>query len=277
LNKSAALTCPEPDIPPYSLRAVEMMIERNRQLHMKKFEIDNEPHLKGQDLINKHANSFSAYCTDGCWLDGTMQPEKMHKEEYRILFDIYRDENGAGDFSANHNIIARKLLNSMGYQFPSINQPEFYTTGNSQSSFITPFIQFSLSTDTVRYLPEILGINLTLETNGIGWKYRRDSAELKADGYDPLYMDVHVTIDNFASGHGYMAKRAIISYLESAKQFGTEHQKRMWERVFCAYTGMTNLFDRATNPDIRQIYIELHNFTIEQMLKANEQTKPSVV
>jgi hypothetical protein len=276
LERSSEATCPEGYIPQYSMDNLEVMLENNRLFQVMKYKTNMEPLLTGEALINKYVTAFPGYCTDGCWLDGTFQPGKMHLEEYRILYDIYRDENGAGDFNAYHNFIARELFESMGYQFPSLDKPEFYLQENISASFVTPFVQYSLSAKTSSLLPEILGINLMLETNDISSVNRRNSEELKASGYDPLYMDLHVVIDNYASGHGYLAKRAIISLIEGAGRLGSDYQQALWKRVFKAYTGMNNFYNGASNPMIRAILMEISEFTIDTAITEKGNQVPNV-
>jgi hypothetical protein len=260
LQKCSDVSCPENYIPAYSIDVLDGIVENNRQLHNMKYQTDKGPYLKDAALINKYVETYPGFCTDGCWLDGTFQPGSMHNEEVRILYDIYRDENGAGNFEGYHNLIARQLLMSMGFEFPSLDSREFYVQDDIKTSFTIPFLQYSLSSQSKSFLPEVLGVNLLLETNDVGAVNRRNAKELKADGYNSLYMDLHIVIDNYASGHGYMAKRAIVSFLEKAGRVGKPNQQALWKRIFRAYNGFHNIYNAQQNPAVRKVLSAVNEY-----------------
>lgn len=262
LHELRMLTEQEGNSVPYSSAHLEILVEKNRLIHTAMFEKDQAPFLDGDLLKTKYLSSYSTFCTDGCWLDGSFQPSMMHCEEFKLLFNIYRDELGAGNLEANHNFIARKLFKSMGIDFPQLSKEEFFTGNSIPSDFMVPFIQYSLSSLFRSYLPEILGLNLTMETNGVSWGYRRSSAELRRSGFSSQYMDLHMTIDNYSSGHGYQAKRAIISYMDSAAKYGHKHQQLIWERVLDGYLGMRNLMEKGHLQDVKEITGLIRDFTL---------------
>jgi hypothetical protein len=53
---------------------------------------------------------------------------------------------------------------------------------------------------------------------------------------DPHFYELHIGIDNAASGHGYKAKRAVELYMDSIlQQFGEEYQQVIWQRIWTGF------------------------------------------
>jgi Iron-containing redox enzyme len=251
LRRVSSASVSQAACPPYSLAALDALLEdlRIRQLHG--FEKDTTPPLHGQALVDAYLCGYPSICTDGSWLQGCANVANFHLESNQILFRIYREENGDGDFAKNHNYIGRQLLASMGGEFPRLTDLAFFKNQGVRASFFGPCCNFALSINTQSFMPEVLGLNLAVEANGVGWKFRKGSTELRAAGFDPLLMDLHDTIDNFASGHTSMSKRAIVSYLEAASKFGEDVVQSLWERIWHAYQGVQGLIENRDNPEVQ--------------------------
>jgi hypothetical protein len=48
-----------------------------------------------------------------------------------------------------------------------------------------------------------------------------------------------------------MSKRAIVSYLEIAANFGEDVVQSLWERIWHAYQGVQGLIENRENPEVQ--------------------------
>ncbi|MFG6194394.1 iron-containing redox enzyme family protein [Nonomuraea sp. JJY05] len=88
-------------------------------------------------------------------------------------------------------------------------------------------------------MPEILGLNLAMELSGVGGGYRRAAAALRRYGYSTLFVDLHNTIDNVATGHAAWAADAIDTYLaDLPRVLGPEGVTAAWERIRVGYRSL---------------------------------------
>jgi len=250
LSQLAKLTKPNQAPPSYSIHLLDQILKETRETHMAVFENTDFEYLEGKNLIDKYVAAYPSYCTDASWLDGCVNIANRHLEEYQLMFEIYRDENGNGHFENNHNVIARKLLASMDCELPSLKEEKFFVSDIQAAGFLGTLIKYALAINTDTFLPEVLAVNLVVETNGVGWKYRHNSRELQRENYDPHYMDLHVSVDNFASGHSALARRAIITFLDRAKRYGTHNQKLLWSRIWNTFYGLQTLLDHSRNETV---------------------------
>lgn len=252
LRAVSRASVPETAFSPYSLPIIDALLEDLRIRQLDGFENDETPPQEGKALVDAYLGGYPSVCTDGSWLQGCANVAHFHHEANQILFCIYREENGDGDFEQNHNLIGRRLLASMGGRFPPLTSSAFYKHDGVQASFFGPCCNLALSLNTQQFMPEVLGLNLAIEANGVGWKFRKGAQELRAAGFDPLLMDIHETIDNFASGHTAMSKRAIVSYLERAANFDEAVVQGLWARIWHAYQGVQGLIENRDHPDVQQ-------------------------
>jgi len=59
---------------------------------------------------------------------------------------------------------------------------------------------------------------------------------LQRFGVNPHFYTMHIAIDNAVSGHGYMAKQAILEYLDLVRQRGgDEAVQQQWKRIWNGY------------------------------------------
>jgi hypothetical protein len=81
-----------------------------------------------------------------------------------------------------------------------------------------------------------LGLNLAIELSGLGSGYQNAIESLSACGINPLIAELHLSIDNLASGHTHRARNAIALYLAAIFQTqGHEAQQKAWERIYRGY------------------------------------------
>ncbi|MEO3803602.1 iron-containing redox enzyme family protein [Nonomuraea sp. B1E8] len=154
---------------------------------------------------------------------------------------------GNGEISLNHPAIYRCLLRDMGIDLPQTSSRQYAEwPGFREESFAKPVFWLAISRFPRTYMPEILGLNLAMELSGVGGGYRRAGAALEFYGYSTLFVDLHNTIDNVATGHSAWAADAIDTYLADLPQvLGPEGVAAAWERIRAGYRSLNRLGNLA--------------------------------
>ncbi|MGA4321392.1 iron-containing redox enzyme family protein [Ectopseudomonas hydrolytica] len=137
---------------------------------------------------------------DGAWLYGTLphwRDARMH-----ALVRTYLEELGDGVPAQNHVLLYRRLLHTQGCDDLEALDDGLYRQGA---------IQLALGLSCERYLPEIIGYNLGYEQPPLHLLI--SSFELNELGIDPYYFQLHVTIDNSATGHAAKAVQCVLDNL----------------------------------------------------------------
>ncbi|MCO7518116.1 MULTISPECIES: iron-containing redox enzyme family protein [unclassified Pseudomonas] len=132
---------------------------------------------------------------DGAWLQGALR--HWQDPRYHGLIRTFLEELGDGDARCNHVLIYHRLLGRLGCLDGLPLQSERYLQGA---------LQLALGAQLEQFLPEVLGYNLGYEQPPLHLLIT--THELAELGIDAHYFQLHVTIDNAASGH---ARRAIDS------------------------------------------------------------------
>ncbi|MGR8980039.1 MAG: iron-containing redox enzyme family protein [Gammaproteobacteria bacterium] len=179
--------------------------------------------------------------TDGCWLQHiNLLRHYSTRSVGTLLFKIYGDETGNGKLEQNHPFIYRQLLQSVDICLPAIDSKSFIDhEGFIDSAFDLPVYLLSISKFPSAFLPELLGLNLAIELSGLGRVYLTLSEELKFWNIDPAIVDLHISIDNIASGHTALAIKAIHLYLDDVSAgLGMDAVHRHWRRIFTGYCSL---------------------------------------
>lgn len=137
---------------------------------------------------------------DGAWLYGTLP----HWRDNRLypLVRTYLEELGDGIAAQNHVCLYRRLLATQGCDDLGELDDALYRQGA---------IQLALGLLTEDYLPEVIGYNLGYEQ--LPLHLLITAFELNELGIDPYYFQLHVTIDNSASGHAAKAVQSLLDNL----------------------------------------------------------------
>ncbi|ORL62948.1 iron-containing redox enzyme family protein [Pseudomonas putida] len=133
---------------------------------------------------------------DGAWLQGLLP--QWPDPRYHGLIRTYLEELGDGDPRCNHVLIYQRLLSRLGCLEPLPLAPERYLQGA---------VQLALGQNTEAFLPEVIGYNLGYEQPPLHLLIT--TYELAELGIDAHYFQLHVTIDNAASGHAHKAIQAL--------------------------------------------------------------------
>lgn len=132
---------------------------------------------------------------DGAWLHGTLR--HWRDPRFHGLIRTYLEELGDGDARCNHVLVYQRLLSRLGCLQGLPLPCERYLQGA---------VQLALGQHCERFLPEVIGYNLGYEQPPLHLLIT--THELAELGIDAHYFQLHVTIDNAASGH---ARRALES------------------------------------------------------------------
>lgn len=215
--------------------------------HIYQQEINSYSPLQGQPKISKAAYIWGfeqvapMILTDGSWIQNSLTLQNINPEISHILFNTYCDEIGHGVLERNHPYIFQQLLDSLSIHVPPVYSREFIEhPGFINSAFDLPAFMLSLSSFSVEFLPELLGLNMAIELSGLGKSYMRLVDDWNYWGIDPSIANIHISIDNYASGHSFQAKRAIQIYMDEVLQNTGDPLlvNKHWKRIFRGYASL---------------------------------------
>jgi hypothetical protein len=226
----------------YSHRAFEELIAALYRHETERYRpLDSAPKLSREAYLWGIEQFAPAILADGCWLQAVNQMNSGSNRAFTaLLFKIYEDEAGNGKLEQNHPFIYRQLLDSVDLDLPPITSREFVGhPGFIDSAFDLPVYLLSISKFPSAFLPELLGLNMAIELNGLGNVYLRLSEELAYWGLNPDIVDVHISIDNVSSGHAFLAQEAIQLYLDEIMAVsGVEAVNSHWRRIHNGYCSL---------------------------------------
>ncbi|MGE8478766.1 MAG: iron-containing redox enzyme family protein [Pseudomonas shirazensis] len=137
---------------------------------------------------------------DGAWLHGFLQ--HWQDPRYHGLIRTFLEELGDGDPRCNHVLIYQRLLSRLGCLelLPLVD--ERYLQGT---------VQLALGAHGDAFEAEAIGYNLGYEQPPLHLLITTyELAELGIDGH---YFQLHVTIDNAATGHAHKSIQALLQLL----------------------------------------------------------------
>ncbi len=181
-----------------------------------------------------------ALLVDGAWLAGMNGAAEALDAADRHLLKIYLDELGEGRPAWNHPNVHRKLLASQDIHLPDFRQAAFARhTEFMDAAFDLPVYLLAMGLLTEERRPEILGLNLAIEMSGLGASYLRAIDILRHHGMDPTLIQLHLSIDNPASGHASRARDAIALYLDAIRRReGHATMDASWRRIWLGYQSL---------------------------------------
>jgi hypothetical protein len=195
-----------------------------------------------------------AVLVDGAWLAGIHGAAESLSETDRHLLKIYLDELGDGRPAWNHPNVHRKLLASQEMRLPDFRQQAFARhPALCNAAFELPVYLLAMGLLTQDWRPEMLGLNLAIEMSGLGAGYMRAIDILRFHGMDPTLIQLHLSIDNPASGHAARAQEAIALHLEVIRRVeGYEAMNASWRRIWLGYRSLgVASFSLATSLTLR--------------------------
>ncbi|KAF3984499.1 MAG: iron-containing redox enzyme family protein [Methylococcales symbiont of Hymedesmia sp. n. MRB-2018] len=203
--------------------------------------------LQGQPKISKPAYLWGLeqiapmILIDGCWLQNSLAIKQTNAGISEILFSIYRDEIGNGVLQQSHPYIFKQLLDSLSIMVPAVHSKDFINHPRFiNSAFDLPVYMLALSYFPIQFLPELLGLNMAIELSGLGKSYMQLVDDWRYWDIDPTIASIHISIDNYASGHTYLAKKAIKLYLDQIQNMTADNVivDKHWRRICCGYSSL---------------------------------------
>lgn len=211
-------------------------------------EISTYKPLQGTPKISKAAYIWGfeqiapLILIDGSWIQNSLALKDINPEICEILFSIYCDEIGEGQLQQNHPFIFQQLLDSLSIKLPPVYSKEFSEhPGFINSAFDLPVYMLSLSHFSVEFLPELLGLNMAIELSGLGKSYMRLVDDWNYWEIDPTIASIHISIDNYVSGHTFLAKKAIQIYMDDIMQNSANNSAvldKHWRRIYSGYASL---------------------------------------
>ncbi|WP_144173229.1 iron-containing redox enzyme family protein [Pseudomonas sp. Kh13] len=184
---------------------------------------------------------------DGAWLHGTLQ--HWRDPRYHGLIRTCLEELGNGDPRCNHVLIYQRLLSRLGCLEAMPLEDQRYLQGA---------LQLALGQHCDIYLPEVVGYNLGYEQPPLHLLIT--TCELAELGIDGQYFQLHVTIDNAASGHAHLSIQAL-------RQLSAEHDgQAFYARVRRGYR--LNDLGIATPDLVRQFDLQAELFAALERKRA---------
>jgi len=210
-------------------------------------EIDSYQPLQGKPKISKAAYIWGIeqiapmILIDGCWLQRCQQLQNKYSEISRLLFIIYCDEIGNGQLKHNHPYIFQKLLDSQAITLPPVHTRAFINHARFiNSAFDLPCFMLALGLSPDFFLAELLGLNMAIELSGLGKSYPQLVDEWGYWGIDATIANIHITVDNYETGHTLLAKKSIQLYMDEV-MMNTSDTKVIdshWKRIYTGYASL---------------------------------------
>jgi hypothetical protein len=226
----------------YQHQRLEAYIQNHYQREMAAYKpLQAQPKLSRKTYVWGIEQLAPTILTDGCWLQGVGQLQfYTNRKVGANLFSIYSDELGAGKRVRNHPNIYRQLLQSLDIILPPTHSREFIEhPGFIAGVFDLPVYLMSIGHFPGEFLPEMLGVNLAIELSGLGRVYMTLADELKYWGIDSSIVNIHISIDNAATGHTVLAKNAIQLHLDGIlANHGVKVMNKHWRRIYIGYCSL---------------------------------------
>ncbi|OLE26734.1 MAG: hypothetical protein AUG44_12140 [Actinobacteria bacterium 13_1_20CM_3_71_11] len=174
---------------------------------------------------------------DGTWAHRIGNLGRYRRPSDGMLASIYADEMGRGDLRKNHITLIHQVLRSMDIDVPHIREVAFLDQGELPDHLYGFSIhQLCLALFPDSFYQEILGYNLGIEMFGLGEMRMHEMQKLRHHGFDPIYEEAHLSIDNISAGHARQSADIIIAYLdEVARTVGEPVVQAQWRRIWRGY------------------------------------------
>ena len=227
--------------PRYSPEALERCLETAHRKSLDRYRQKPTPLKRDLSFCRWLIRQWApAILCDGAWLWSAHIPDR-HTLDQRLLAKTHLEEIGDGALEQNHPHIYRALMHELELKLPSIVDPQFADDPLfRESAFHLPCLLLAMGLCSERYWPELIGLNLAIETSGLGAHYLRAIDVLRFLKLDPKIIELHLSIDNLSSGHSRWALQSIESLMLAAQSFGGDSlSDEIWGRVRRGYSALT--------------------------------------
>lgn len=191
---------------------------------------DRESVLFGQKLMALGS------MIDGAWAHRFGGTLRNHRRVDGKMLAIYADEMGLGEYEKNHITLILRVLKSMDISLPHIREKAFCQQEELPDIYDFSLHQLAISQFPDTFYEELLGYNLGIEMLGLGEMRMHEIQKLRRYGFDTIYEEAHLTIDNFSAGHSRQAVDLIIDHLDDSKLGLSEDEvQQRWRRIWRGY------------------------------------------
>lgn len=204
-------------------------------------EVDLSFEFEALRLLHLYFSPFAL--VDGCWLKEAAA-QRQPTEAAAILTRIFADEIGNSRHAHNHANVYRTLLSDLGWQLPEVDTLSYAMDDRiPTAAFKAPAFLLALNLRHADYLPELLGVNLAIEMSGLDGFYAAMIRDLDRHGHAADFWRLHISIDNFATGHSQQSVEAIARHLDDVRQqHGEAVMQQVWQRIWNGLMTMLYLF-----------------------------------
>jgi Iron-containing redox enzyme len=226
----------------YTAAAFEERIARIYYLHAEQNEVSDlsfdEEALR---LLHLYFSPFAL--VDGCWLRDA-SAHRHESEVTAILARIFADEIGNSRHEHNHANVYRRLLGELGWDLPAVDSRAYAADERiPTAAFKAPGFLLAVNLLHADFFPELLGTNLAIEMSGLDGFYAAMIRDLEARGHTADFWRLHISVDNFSTGHSHQSVVAIVRYLDDVQRaHGDAVTQAAWARVWDGLMTMMYLF-----------------------------------
>jgi Iron-containing redox enzyme len=179
---------------------------------------------------------------DGCWLRSAVT--ERTSDAHLLLYGVYADEVGNANHAHNHAHLYTQLLGELGAPIASVQDPMLARAAIPKRAFKAPGFLLALDRVHSEHFPELLGVTLAIEMSGLDGLYERMIARLEANGCSAAYWRLHVSVDNYSTGHARQSLDAVISFMDDAVAlYGATTAAPLWLRIWRGFLVMLYLFE----------------------------------
>jgi Iron-containing redox enzyme len=226
----------------YTPAAFEERIARIYYLHAEENEVaDLAFDEEALRLLHLYFSPFAL--VDGCWLRDA-SAHRHESEVTAILARIFADEIGNSRHEHNHANVYRRLLGELGWNLPAVDDWAYAADERiPTAAFKAPGFLLAANLLHADFFPELLGVNLSIEMSGLDGFYAAMIRDLEARGHTADFWRLHISVDNFSTGHSHQSVVAIVRYLEEVQRaHGDAVMQAAWARVWDGLMTMMYLF-----------------------------------
>jgi hypothetical protein len=228
---------------PYEKAALEERISQiywHQAEHVRRMRLD----FDDGELRRFHLYFAPFALIDGCWLRNAAA-DKAGNDVRLALYGIYSDEIGNGHHPYNHANIYGRLLGELGFAIASVNELSPAIAAKiPQLAFKAPAFLLALCLAHADYFPELLGVTLAIELSGLDGLYEAMIGALESKGYSASFWRLHVSVDNYSTGHARQSLEACIDFMQEVQlTYGHASAAPAWERIWSGFLTMLYLFD----------------------------------
>lgn len=191
------------------------------------------------DLLKKYIVVYSPVAlVDGAWLQGVSKQFHYDRHLTDLLFRIYDEEMGNGDYRANHARIYRDLLASILDDWVAVDRLKSLSDADVPAeAYEMANVSLALGRFSHDFFPELLGWTLASELVGLGGGFQHVAEQLARYGLNPTFYLVHISADNLSSGHSQMAQTAVLRFMDRGQvgRNGAQSPESTWRRVWTGF------------------------------------------